>query len=84
MGSLDRLRSDSIGQTGKCLCETLLPDKEYGGRSAGKFFQYCYNLRSEIVHSGKPSKDDVDLLQLSNVCQAFVGDLLLASFGLAE
>jgi hypothetical protein len=82
MGSLERLRSDSIGQTGRILCERLLPHKEYGGRSAGKFFKYCYDLRSEIVHSGKPSKDEVDLLQLGNVCQAFVGDLLLASFGL--
>lgn len=83
MGSLERLRSDSIGQTGKSLCERLLPHKEYGGRSAGKFFRYCYDLRSEIVHSGKP-KDGVDLLHLSNACQAFVGDLLLASFDLPE
>lgn len=83
MGSLERLRSDSIGQTGKSLCQRLLPDKEYDGRSAGKFFKYCYDLRSEIVHSGKP-KDAVDLLRLSNACQAFVGDLLLASFDLPE
>lgn len=83
-GSLDWLRSDSIGQAGKRLCERLLPHKEYDGRSAGEFFKYCYNLRSEIVHSGKPSKDGVDLLQLSNGCQAFVGDLLLASLGLPE
>jgi len=83
MGSLERLKSDSIGQTGKSLCERLLLHKEYDGRSAGKFFKYCYDLRSEIVHSGKP-KDGVDLLRLSNTCQAFVGDLLLASFGLPE
>lgn len=82
-GSLERLRSDSIGEAGKSLCERLLPNKKYGGRSAGKFFKYCYDLRSEIVHSGKP-KAGVDLLHLSNACQAFVGDLLLASFGLSE
>ncbi len=83
-GSLNWLRFDSIGQTGKRLCARRLPHKEYDGQSAGKFFKYCYDLRSEIVHSGKPSKDGVDLLQLSNTCQAFVGDLLLASLGLAE
>lgn len=83
-GSLNSLRFDSIGQAGKRLCERLLPQKKYDGQSAGQFFKYCYNLRSEIVHSGKPSKDGVDLLQLSNSCQAFVGDLLLASLGLAE
>jgi hypothetical protein len=81
--SLGRMKYDSIGQTGRSLAESLLGDREYDGMKAGKFFARCYGLRSEIVHDGKPSDPAIDLLQVSNACQAFVADLLLASFGLS-
>ena len=81
VSSLEWLRNDSIGQTGRLLAERLLGDLEYDGLSAGRFFSHCYRLRSEIVHNGKTSDPTIDLLQLSNKCQAFVADLLLASFG---
>lgn len=82
VSSLDWLRNDSIGQTGRVLAERLLVDLEYDGLRAGKFFSRCYRLRSEIVHNGKASDPTIDLLQLSNTCQAFVADLLLTSIGL--
>lgn len=81
VSSLEWLRNDSIGQTGRALAERLLVNLEYDGLSAGKFFSHCYRLRSEIVHNGKTSDPTIDLLQLSNACQAFVADLLLASLG---
>lgn len=84
ISSLDRLRYDSIGRTGRALAESLVSDREYDGLKAGKFFTHCYKLRSEIVHDGKPSDPAIDLLQVSNACQAFVADLLLASFGLSS
>lgn len=84
VGSIERIRYDSIGQTGKNLCEKLLANRKYAGRSPGSFFKYCYRLRSEIVHNGRPSETGIDLLQIANVCQGFVGDLLDASFGLGE
>ncbi len=79
--SLERMKYDSIGQAGRSLADALLGDREYAGVKPGKFFNRCYKLRSEIVHRGA-SDPSVDLLQESNALQAFVADLLLASFGL--
>jgi hypothetical protein len=79
---LEWLRSDSIGQTGRLLCERLLRNSEYRAMTAARFFSYCYGLRSEIVHHGEPADSTIDLLEVANACQTFVGDLLLASFGL--
>jgi hypothetical protein len=80
LSSLQWLKQDSIGQTGRALAACLLGDREYSGMKAARFFAYCYELRSQILHFGKPEDDKVDLLALSNACQAFVADLLLASF----
>src|SRR5271157_2955816 len=82
-GSLQWLRQDSIGQTGKILSTRLLAGREYLGKTAPKFFRYCYDLRSQIVHNGQPSDPTVDLLGIANTFQAFVADLLLASFGVS-
>lgn len=84
ISSLERLKYDSIGQAGRALSDTLLGDWEYAGLKAGKFFSHCYKLRSQIVHNGEPDDPTTDLLQESNSCQAFVADLLLASFGMAS
>jgi hypothetical protein len=80
ISNLERLRYDSIGQTGRALAERLLGDKEYEGLKAGRFFSLCYSVRSEIVHNGKIPDPASDLLRLSNSLQTFVADLLLASF----
>lgn len=82
--SLDHLKYESIGQAGRSLANSLLGDREYANLKPGRFFNRCYNLRSEIVHRGKPTDETIDLLQESNALQAFVSDLLLASFGLTE
>lgn len=79
---LEWLKSESISHTGRVLCERLLGHREYKAMRAARFFTYCYGIRSEIVHNGKPSDPVVDFLDLANTSQRFVGDLLLASFGL--
>jgi hypothetical protein len=78
--SMEWMRSDSVGHTGRLLSERLLPNGAYKGMTPARFFSYCYGLRSEIVHDGKPAAAAVDLVEVANTCQAFVGDLLLASF----
>ncbi len=78
--SLQRLRNDSIGQTGRSLSDRLLAGKEYLSRSPSRFFRFCYDLRSQIVHNGRPSDAALDLLPVVSACQAYVADLLLASF----
>jgi hypothetical protein len=57
VGSLNWLRNESISKTGRDLVEALLGDAHYAGKVAKTFIQYCYALRSEFVHSGKPSDE---------------------------
>jgi hypothetical protein len=80
-GSLQWLRRDSIGQTARQLAAKLLPGREYAGRTAAKFFSFCYDLRSQIVHDGRTHDPAVDLLEVTNTLNGFVADLLLASLG---
>lgn len=84
LGSLQGLRRDSIGQAGRSLCESLLPGKEYLGRTASRFFSLCYDLRSQILHDGRLQDAAIDLLEVVNACQGFVADLLLAAFNVAS
>ena len=51
----------------------------YGGKVAKKFFQYCYALRSEFVHDGKPSDDIPGFNSLVAELDRLVADLLAAS-----
>jgi hypothetical protein len=80
LSSLEHLREDSIGQAGRHLADQLLGNKIYTEMTPGKFFSKCYSIRSQTVHNGIPDDPDVDFLVLANLCQQFVGDLLLASF----
>ena len=77
---LERLRQDSIGQAGRKISDQLLAGRSYGGLTPGKFFNTCYSIRSQTVHSGAPEDGEVDFLDLANKCQEFVGDLLMASY----
>jgi hypothetical protein len=77
LGSLSWLRRDSISRAGKLFVDEMLGRKEYGGKIAGDLFKYCYNLRSELMHSGKPS-DDADLGHLVLRLDTLVADLLAA------
>lgn len=77
-GSLERLKRQSISQAGRELVKRLLPDSQFQGMDAERYFSYCYNLRSQILHNGTPS-DDIDMLQAANAAEEFVSALLLSS-----
>lgn len=77
--SLQWLRSDSIGESGRKLAARLLPSQLYGGRSSAAFFGFCYSLRSQIVHRGATEDAMVDILSLADNAEVFVSELLLAS-----
>jgi hypothetical protein len=79
VGSLQRLREESIGESGRALSRRLLPDRRYEGHSSWEFFTRCYNLRSQILHRGKVEDASVDMLSFANTMEAFVSELLLAS-----
>ncbi len=81
LGSLNWLRQESISRTGRDFVERFLGVEQYEGKVAKKFFQACYNVRSDLVHSGKPSDDTVDFRTLVAELDRLVADLLVASAG---
>jgi len=52
VGSLGWLRKESIRSAGRKMVRHRLGETVYGGRAASRFFDYCYELRSELVHGG--------------------------------
>jgi hypothetical protein len=82
LSSLTWLHDESIGQAGRRTADALLVGQTYESRKPGKYFSDCYELRSRLVHSGQVAAD-VDLLNVANSLQRFVGDLLHASIGIA-
>jgi hypothetical protein len=84
VGSLYRLRQESISKTGQDLIDRVLGAKEYGGKVAKRFFKDCYDVRSDIVHNGKPSDANVNLRALVSELDRLVADLLLASAGRSD
>ena len=79
IGSLQRLRCQSIGQAGRALARRLVPNELFDGQSSANFFTRCYDLRSQILHHGGIAQESVDILHLANVAETFVARLLLAS-----
>jgi len=78
IGSLGRLRYQSISQAGRTLVRLLLPDKFFNSQSSVDFFTRCYNLRSSILHSGTIPEESVEIGQLANVMETFVAHLLIS------
>jgi hypothetical protein len=79
IGSLGRLRHQSIGQAGRMLADRLIPKGFFDGQSSADFFTRCYDLRSQILHRGTTGDDSVDIWHLANVMENFVAELLLAA-----
>jgi len=77
-GSLEWLRYQSISHAGRDLVKRLLPDTQFQGMGAERFFSQCYNLRSQILHNGALPQDK-DMLQAANEAEEFVAKLLLSS-----
>lgn len=75
------LQYESIGQTGRRMSRALLGQNLYGGVAPDRYFGRAYDLRSAIVHRGRPD-GSCDMFQEANTLQEFVGDLLQASIGL--
>jgi len=79
IGSLERLKYQSIGQAGRTLCHQLLPEGLFDGQASDDFFSRCYDLRSKILHHGTILGEKDDILHLANVMEEFVNRLLLAA-----
>ena len=79
IGSLERLRHQSIRQAGRTLADRLIPNEFFDGQSSADFFSRCYNLRSQVLHRGAIEDGLVDIWHLANVMESFVARLLLAA-----
>jgi len=77
ISSIENLKYQSIGQAGRILSSQLIPNEHFDGKPSADFFSYCYNLRSQILHSGTIADKSVDIRQLANVMEEFVHRLIL-------
>jgi hypothetical protein len=79
-GSLNWLKNESISSTGKKLAHRLLPDNKYCEMSSEKFFGHCYQIRSNLVHTGSPKIDEEQFGRVTANLEVFVSDILKAKF----
>lgn len=76
LGSLRRLRSESINQAGKRLTTERLGARVYGDKAASNFFSDCYQMRSELVHGNHPVPTFEEVNRVTATLEIFVSDLL--------
>jgi hypothetical protein len=75
IGSLKWLYSESIGQAGRRLAESL-GDRRYAEEEPRRFFTRCYDLRSKLVHGYHPRPERGEVDALAATLEVFVSDLL--------
>lgn len=79
IGSLERLRHQSISQAGRSLADRLVSNELFDEQSSADFFTRCYDWRSQILHTGTIAGESVDMWHLANVMEDFVSRLLLVA-----
>jgi hypothetical protein len=84
-GTLKWLKNESINRTGQDLASERLAGHQYLGMLPGDFFRHCYEVRSNIVHTGAVRTQGADLGSLAPELESFVADLICSRFtGLAD
>ncbi len=78
IGSLNRIRYQSISQAGRTLAHRFIPNELFKGQSSAAFFARSYDLRGQIVHDGKIADEKLNIRDVANVMETFVAQLLLA------
>lgn len=74
-GSLNWLRTESIGQAGRRIAAQL-GDRTYMGEKPSEFFTNSYELRSRLVHGAYPRSTRQDVDSSTAQLELFVRDLL--------
>ena len=75
LGSLRWLYSESIGQAGRRLAQSL-GERRYADEEPRLFFTRCYDLRSKLVHGQLPRHDRGEVNLRAAALEVFVSDLL--------
>ena len=73
--SLKWFTCESISRSGRAIAKTLEPRK-YMNLKATKFFNYCYDLRSKLVHGEIPRPDQLEIRNAISPLENFVADLI--------
>lgn len=81
VGTLNHVLNESISRTCKLLVENYLPEHEYDGTPAARFFARCYDLRSRVVHSIGEVPSSQEIANANAWLLRFVADLLSARSG---
>lgn len=79
IGSLNRIRYQSIRQAGRTLADRFIPSELFNGQSSAAFFARSYDLRSQILHHGTITDEKLNIRNLANIMETFVGHLLIAA-----
>ena len=80
LGSLHYLQLESIRHAGSTLAEQRLHGRKYHDMVPAKFFSYCYDLRSKLVHGNVPVPSDENLGIAAADLEVFVADLIVQPY----
>jgi len=78
LGRLNWLLKESISKTGREFVNQRLGQRLYNNMPSDKFFTYCYNLRSKIVHKGTYSHADIGTI--TPELERFASDILCSFY----
>lgn len=81
---LGNLKNESISKSGRDLVDRCLGQSQYGNKTAKGFFRDCYDIRCDLVHSGKPTDESINLGHLITELDRLVADLLVSYFGMVR
>jgi hypothetical protein len=76
LGSVCRLKQESISQAGTNYVKSKMGKKEYMEIESGNFFKTCYSLRSDFVHGSIKEKTWNNMGRYVNELEKLVSDLL--------
>lgn len=82
VGSLARLKYESIGQACRRVVKAHLANAVYAEKEASQFFKHCYGVRSKLLHDGDVPGSTQVLRDLIGELDRFVANLLVAEAGI--
>ena len=83
LGSMARLKHESIGQACRRVVRANLANASYGQKGAVEFFRQCYDVRSDLLHEGDVANSLQVLRSLVGELDKLVSDLLVAEAGVS-
>lgn len=77
INGLNQLKKESVGMAGRRLASQL--SDNYMEKNPRAFYNFCYNLRSKLVHGAVPRPGFDDISKVNASLEQFVADLICIS-----